>query len=693
MSSTIVNAAPLVIDRGTQDLSTRSVPRDPEAIPQHLPKYYLFAETGPEDDQLVVGADLINIYGAESFNITGKYANYSTPFITGSNAKGNACMLHRIVPPDSGPKANMVVCLDVLTCQVDDYERNIDGGIKLNPLTGEPIIVGTIPGHKVKWVVTSRNSSTDAANFGTASVLVGDQVDPTTSAQSQRFPIFELETSFKGRKGNDSGIRMWAPTTKTVSSLPTKMMNSQFAYPYNIAIIRRPDEKSSPKIVQSVFGEQSMTVTFKPSVIDPMTEKPLYIGDTLIDSYQNLQDLRYAKLYGDFSRMKVYEENIETVLGMFHTAEIPFIGSDTDFGADPKEKHLFNFVTGVDSSGTPYHSFVFVDGSNSVRFSEYQNIYAASGSDGTMSEDNYTAAVKADVARYLDPSDEYQELAVHVESIIYDTGFPIDTKMALASIIGQRKDTFVVLGTHTVNGPKMTASEEHSIAIALRTRLQMFPESDYFGTPVMRGMIMGRSGKIRNSQYTKPLPLTYEVMMKSAAYMGSSNGRWKNGFSFDSAPGSILEYMYDINITWVPASVRNRNWDIGLNWVQAYDRSSYMFPALKTIYDNDTSVLNSYFTAMAICTLNKVAHSAWREFTGTSSLSNAQLEKRVNEFVDKRVTGRFDERFIIRPDAYHTESDTLRGFSWTLPIKIYAQSMASVMTTYVQAYRMSDLEV
>src|SRR5574343_55750 len=682
MSATIVNAAPLVIDRVTQDLSTRSVPRDPEAIPQHLPKYYIYAETGPEEDQLVVGADLVNMYGAESFNLRGKYANHTTPFVIGSNAKGNASVIHRIVHADAGPKSNMIVWLDVLNCQVDDYERNADGSIKLNAVTGDPIIVGTIPGHKVKWLLTHRGTAADAANFGSATIVTGDQVDPATSAQSQRYPIFELETSFKGRKGNDSGIRMWAPTTKTVTSLPTKMMNTQFAYPYTIAVIRRPDENSSPKIVQSVFGEQSMTVTFKPGVVDPMTDKALYIGDNLISSYQSLDDPRYAKLYGDFSRMKIYNENIETVLTAFHASEIPFITSDTDFSADPKEKHLFNFITGTDSSGANYHSFVFVDGSNSVRFGEYQNVYATGGSDGTMNSENYNVAVRADVANYLDPNHEYQALAVHVESIIYDTGFPIETKLEIASIIGQRKDTFVVLGTHTADGPELSASEEHSLAIALRTRLQMFPESDYFGTPVMRGMVVGRSGKIRNSQYSGYLPLTYEVMMKSADYMGASNGRWKNGYNFDSAPGSILQYMYDINITWVPASVRNRNWDIGLNWVQAYDRSSYMFPALKTVYDNDTSVLNSSFTAMAICTLNKIAHPAWREFTGASNLTDAQLETRVNNFVLGKVAGRFDERFVIRPDAYHTDSDTLRGFTWTLPTRIYSNSMKTVMTTY-----------
>lgn len=690
MANQIVNAAPMVIDRGTQDLSIRQLPREPELIPQHLPKFYLFTQKGPTEPQLVVGAERDLMYGTESFNLRSKYANHATVFANLVNAEGNACMLQRVIPEDAGPESNLIAWLDVLPTTIDVYERNSDGSIKLNNL-GDPIITGTTPGHKVKWVITSRTTDVQMQDFGQATILPGDQVDPVTSTQSQRYPIFELKCSSRGAYGNLSGIRMWAPNIKTVSAMPTKMMNAHNAYPYYISVIRKPDAISSPKIVQTIFAEQRIMVTLKKDVIDPLTDKQLYMGETFINSYQNLSDLRYAKLYGDFGKQVIYNDNIELLLEMFHDAEVPHIDGFSDFTSDPGQKHLFNMITGMSSFGVPYHSFVFVDSVNSTRFSEYQNIYAAGGSDGTIDDTTHALLVKNDVNRYLDPNDELQELAVHVESIMYDSGYPLDTKYALCSLISQRKDTFVALSTHDVNDRVLTASEEHSIAIALRTRLQMYPESDYFGTPVMRGMIIGRSGKLRNSQFTKYLPLTAEIAIKSAKYMGAGHGRWKNGFHFDGAPGSVVDYMYDINITWVPASVRNRNWDVGLNWVQSYDRRSFFFPALKTVYDNDTSVLNSYFTAMAICQLNKVAHSAWREFSGVAYLTNAQLEKRVNDFVAGRVKDRFDSRYVIEPAAFHTDMDVLRGFSWTLPIKIYAPNMKTVMTTYVQAYRIEDL--
>lgn len=691
MPNQIVNGAPMVIEYGTQDLSTRQLPREPEFIPQHLPKFFTFAQKGDLKPQLVSGAELARVFGQETFNLRGKYATHATPFIHAMVANANAVMLQRVVPADIGPESTIIAWLDVLPTQVDLYERNVDGSIKTTVL-GDPIITGQADGFKVKWVVSNHADAIAIQSFGQLAIKPGDQTDPTTNVQSQRFPIFELKASSLGASGSLSGVRLWAPTTKTVQAMPTKLMNQEKAYPYFISMIRKTDAQSTAKQVETLFGEQKLMVSFKPETTDPLTTKRVYIGETLINSYQNLTDLRYPKQFGDFGAVHVYDDNLDTLLTQFQAAEVPYLTPDSDFSADEADKHLFNVVSGMNSEGVVYHSFVFVDSVNTVRFSEYTNVFANGGSDGTMTDAVYAQLVKEAMEVYLDPNDEVQEIAVNVESVIYDSGFPLDTKYALCGFIGLRKDTFVHLSTFESGERILEPSEEHSLAIALRTRLQMYPESDYFGTPVMRGMITGRSGKIRDSLYYKETPLTYEVAIKSARYMGSSNGIWKNGSNFDGAPGHIVNSMTDISITWVPASVRNRNWDVGLNWVQAYDRRSFFFPAFKTVYSDDTSVLNSYTVAMAIAQLNKVAHAAWREFSGVDHLTNAQLAEKVDAFVARRVKDRFDGRYVIQPMTQFTDMDILRGFSWTLPIRIFANNMKTVMTTYVQAFRMEDLE-
>lgn len=694
--ATIINAAPMVIQRGTQDLSTRLVPREAEPTPQHLPKFYLFTKKGPLTPQLVGGAELTQMYGIDSFDLRKKWANHATVFANLVNAEGNAIMVERVIPEDAGPESNMLLSLDVLPTKIALYQRNTDGSIKLDA-TNTPVATGvTVDGYTAKWVMSSLNDQSGVAsgstidNFGAATVTPGDQLDDLTNVQSQRYPIFQFKASSRGSFGNDAGIRLWAPTINSTTVPSQTLMGAEKTYPFLFSMIRRADPTSSPKIVETIFGEQQMTVCLKPGTIDPVSDKQMYIGDILLDAYQNVNDPKYPSFFGDFGSMAVYDENIKTLVDMFYEAEVPHIDAFSDFTGAEGESYLFNFLSGQSSQASPYHSFQVVSATNAVRMSEYSNIFANGGSDGTLDDATFAELVEASVVEYADSNSNLQDIAVNVESIIYDSGFPLKTKYALCSFIASRKDTFVVLSTHDVNDRKLSPSEENSLAIALRTRLQMFPESDYYGTPVMRGMIVGRSGKLRNSQYSKRVPLTAEIAIKSARYMGAGDGRWKNGRHFDGAPGSIVDYVYDVSINFTPASVRNKDWDVGLNWVQSYDRRSLFFPALKTVYNDDTSVLNSYFTALAVGQLNKVAHKAWREFSGVSHLTNAQLVQRVNDFVTANTQGRFDDRFIVVPEAYFSEMDALRGFSWTLPIKIYSPNMLTVMTTMVQAYRIGD---
>ena len=67
MANQIINAAPMVIEYGTEDLSTRQLPREAELIPQHCPKFFLYTRKGPMEPQLVVGNERITTFGKESF--------------------------------------------------------------------------------------------------------------------------------------------------------------------------------------------------------------------------------------------------------------------------------------------------------------------------------------------------------------------------------------------------------------------------------------------------------------------------------------------------------------------------------------------------------------------------------------------------------------------------------------------------
>jgi hypothetical protein len=109
------------------------------------------------------------------------------------------------------------------------------------------------------------------------------------------------------------------------------------------------------------------------------------------------------------------------------------------------------------------------------------------------------------------------------------------------------------------------------------------------------------------------------------------------------------------------------------------------------VYDDDTSVLNSYFTAAICCELEKIGERSWREFSGESKLTTAQLIQGVNNFISNAVLGRFDNRVVVVPNTFLTAFDEQSGYSWTTQIAVYANNMRTVATIEIDTYRMSAL--
>lgn len=702
MANAIINAAPMTNFLGVQDNSTRALVPTPESLPTHLAKVYLYAQTGPgpNQPQLVVGDSATQMFGADTFDPLKPYFNHQTALVVNAlNPAANQYMVERVIPADAAPRANLRVYLDVLGTQVTDYVRNADGSIKLDT-NGDPVPVtgqgATLAGFQVKWVTQYIQPDEDGNSLvGAGTQVVGDLTDGQ-GGQSTRYPIMDLQVSHVGAAGNWNGFRMWAPTSASSTPINDSYITDEGVYPFRFAFAQKPSDSGTAAVVAGNDGSQYYDLTFKPKTIDKNTTQQLYIGDRLIQAYQNLNPQGgNPPTWGPFGVLRVYDANIATLLQQFYAAEFPHADSFSDFTGAANEQWLFNFLSGVSSQNVPYHTFqVITSAGNATRFTENTTVYASGGGDGTMSDLSFATLVSAAVAGYADPNSYLQDMATYPESIMYDTGFPLQTKYDLCQFISVRKDTFVVLATHdTVANAitPLTAAQESALAIALRTRLQMYPESDYFGTATMRGMIIGRSGTLISSTYNQRLPMTIEFAAKAAAYMGSGDGVWKSANSFDQDPLNQVTLMTDINVVFTPATVRNQDWDNGLVWVEAYGRRSYYFPAFKTVYNNDTSVLTSFFTAMGCVELEKVGERIRKKFSGNSKLTQSQLVDRVNKEAINQTNQRFDSRFTIIPKTYYTDADQARGYSWTLMLQIYANNMPTVQTLIIQANRATDL--
>lgn len=685
------NATPLTYALGTQDLSTREQVAVTTALPTHMPVVWVYAQKGPKGRQRVSGADRVKIYGADSFDLRKKWANHQTVLSNELIAEANAHMIERVFPEDIGPRANFLLSLDVLPTPLPLYQRNSDGSIKKDNM-GAPLADAsgaTVPGFKVRPIVTRLNKIEDEADFGAATQSAGSMTAGET--QSTVYPLLQFWASSYGEVFNNSGMKIWAPTEASVNPINSKAMVGTGAYPFRLAVMARSTPTSTGRAVETQNGEQFIEFCLKKGAINTYTDQLFSLQDKFLSSYTNTQNNGFPIDFGHFGGLHVYENNLAELLEMFHAAELAHPAPLSDFDGSAEEMWKFNIFSGVSSKNSPYNTFVVDTASQgTVRLNENTVIYAGGASDGTMSNELFAQLVADSVSEYGNPSSSLLDDVSNPESIVYDTGFPMFAKKALCCILAERKDTAVVLSTYEVDGPEMTPAEEASKAIALKAYLQAYPESDYFGTGTMRGVLLRGYDKLVGSQYKGKLPFTIELAVKAARMMGAGNGFWKEAYVFDRAPNSVLTMFEHNNDVFVPAAARIRDWGNGQNWVEKYDQDSYYFPALQTVTEDDSSVLNSFFTMMLCVELQKVAQRVRRDFSGSVRLTDEQLIDRVNRSVEEKTVGRFCNMYKIVPAATLTAADIARGFSWTLPIKIFANGMKTAMTTYIQAYRMSD---
>jgi hypothetical protein len=698
--NTIINATPMTNKLGINDKSAAQLPVQPAAVPDHLPMIFIWGQKGPTGRQLQDGSNLVAMYGSDTFDLRKKFATHQTVLSGVIAGAGNAQMIERIVPADAGPKANFLLSLEVLPVAIAVNTRDANG-IYLRDEDGDLIPDGstTTAGFRVRWLKTTVTSggpaTADSTSFGVATSAPGTLTDGETT--STVYPVLQYWAGYYGAAGNNEGLRLMAPLSTEDQPPNQAILGQALAFQYRLQAISRINSNATPTVANALDGSTSMDFVLKPGTIHPTANSELYLGDIFKKTYQSVGDPRRADVYAGIPNVHIYAANIATLQALFLAGEKTAmttlddsVGSDISETEDTANAFKFNIFTFRNVGGAQYRCIEQDTTTGSaIALGASTNLYCASGADGTMTDNAFNTAVAAKLAEYGDPLSDVQDMALNPISVFYDTGFQLDTKYAACNLLARRKDTAVVLSTYT-EGVEMTASEEASVGISLRSRLALFPESTYFGTPVVRGVIMARYGTMLGVNYSKKLPLTLWLAGKAAAFMGAGNGVWNAARLFDKDPATKVENFTDLNVSFVPASQRIVDWTTGLNYPIAYSRDVMFYPALKTAYADDTSVLTSFFTMMGCVALQKVGEQVWREYTGSVRYTRAQLVQNVNQRVQDLTNGKFAGLFKIVPRAYISGGDEARGFSYTLPIEIYANNAQTVMTLSVEAYRMPE---
>lgn len=686
------NASPAAILEGIQDVSGRRVDPEPELLPMHLPHVFLYAPAGDETALHLNSADAKRIFGDDALNYRSPYANHSTAFINEVILKAGQSAVYQRIIPKNAKRPNMRVGVEILETAVKVYERNTDGSYKLNSEL-KPIDTGeTRPGVVARWVVAPIGAGTEDVPDG---IGLGVKHDGTlagpASEKSTFYPFFDLDHSHFGQGGNNTGFRLMAPTLRSSSPADESLMTRLSAYVYRLQMLQRPNARTTPVVTQDLNSAPFVEFTLRPNSYDDRTNREYHADDVIVPSYRSVDPTTgYAPIYGPLREFHVYQDNIDTVLGLIHAKEKAFQPSWPDL---PESKYLVNVLTGRDVYNNPLYALA-VQGTleGGVVFNETSVQYLQGGADGDMSDAEFNKSVKEQFDNFGSLTNQYLDIARFPQSVYYDTGFDVETKKSMLKVLGARKDVWVCLSTQDVSLKQNDQATESSMAIALRTAAEQFPEAELYGTSVVRCVIVGQSGYLINSSWKRLVPGTFEIAYALAQYCGSGDGVMKGRFAADVTPNNKVKLLKGMQTTWKSDQNRIKDWDNGLVWAQSYDTRSDFYAGMQTVYRDDTSILNALINMIICVEVQKINFRVWREFTGRSDLTPAQRADRINRRVRELVKDRFDERVVIVPDTYETKYDEQRGYSETCKIHVYGNNMKTVTSFTVVAHRRSELD-
>ncbi|QBO64009.1 hypothetical protein Goslar_00217 [Escherichia phage vB_EcoM_Goslar] len=677
------NSTPRAIFTGFKEGLTTDPVTAPEITPIHLPYVFIQGGRGKEDTLLLTGDALSTVYGEDMLNYRSKYASPATLIARQAASTGSAIFTKRLVAPDA-TAARIRIGVEVVADKLVVYQRNADGSFVKDTL-GNKIPDGdkTVDGLKMRWVVNHDKDAETPNAFGKDEVVLG-QLTATGGAQSNYYPILDGLVSWRGAEGDNIGIRLEAPTALSSNPTRTDIIERIGAFLYRIQFVERKSSRTAPTVIRTISGMEQETFALQEGVIQPDDETDLSFGKVVVDAYE-YNETGNTPIFAPMDQMHLYQKNIDDVVKMLYESERK-VNNDLLTDVEFVEGQM-NIFTGVDYNGIPYQTIEVLDADQGgAIFDGTSTFYAIDGSDGDVNWDTFDALAKQQFESFGNMGEDLEDMAFYPFSIVYDIGYKVDTKKAMANVLSLRPDVMIIASTHTWKGVELNVDEESSMGAMLRNYYRLHPESVLYNTPACRAAVFMQYGESIEAPSLGKVPLTLEVANKLATYMGASDGVIR-GTRIDNNPGNVVTTMRKINKTYRNATVRDRDWENGLNYVQTYNRNSNFFPAWGTIYNNDRSVWRSLINVIIGCDLTRVCYRLWAETTGTTGMDETLFLKLMGERFLEYTTGRYNDHVTVKGRFYLDKEDGYNGFSYHGDISLIGDPGMTVGTFTITGLR------
>lgn len=647
-----------VKDNSVYTASTR------ETLPLLRPIFFMRTQQGPVGVPVWCsdGSAAQTIFGSGTFDSKTPYYSREALYL-GQIFNRQGAYICRLANEDA-KTGSLVLQLQVKRTQVTQYQRDENGQFIVDPITGQYVpetdgSAGTVlteEGYELKWSV---RPLADGETYTAVKPTTYNSGDTTYTV----YPILAVQATSPGAYANDTGFKFFCD----IDNIDDTMATNVGAMPYTFGAVRKPYGSDTPSAINSQLGDQTQTFVAKPNAVDERSKRYVSFTDILTSEYPNLLPWN----------IYLYSENIEAIGKLIMAVE----ADDDPSLTDP---YLVNLVEPINVEGIPYGHVAMSTDPDAINLDENYILYLQNGADGTMTDELIEELTRTYLAGVVYP--ELMDSARYQFTHIFDTGVSIETKYAFIDFLSQREDIKIILSTQTIAmGRLNTAAEDLSTGAALYARCLLQPESSLKGTPCFRAEIYMQAGYlVDGSAYTGFIPSTYDVLIKKSRYASTT--------SLTGTPGGLPNSdisVFDLDrlsYTPVNSESKQRAWDGGLNYFQYYNQNAVHWPAMRTVYQHDTSVLSDATFSDVVVYTKHIVREIWAQFTGTTS-SFDQISTRASAALTSALSSMMNGLYRSSVNFYQTEDDRKLGYKAHCTVQLWANGQQRVWVIDIETNR------
>lgn len=647
------NGTPANVIYGTRDDSMLAPVLEPVVDNIHTPLVFGFAPMGEGNKaHLLQGETLFAMHGKEVVENGNKFSTFNTPFLKLFNEKANRVLFERLIPDDASTPT-LRLFAEVFTKEIDAPKRDALNNI-VRAGEGEPDPTVKIVATHVIYRVGQIGKDVP---FGQAELMDGTNtnVDGTPSTV---YPLYDIMGPYEGEYGRNFRFSFSCLNSKNSSEVDQDVLDRVGSRLFRLSIRKSSPVDAVGAILSNLEGGSGVTYSHARGAKDPSINRVYDYRYVISQGYIDKRPRQgIPAMPGPFKSFHVYEAFFNEMLTKLAEAEgVP--------------AHTIDPFTALDIDGKAYTKII-VDkgemGGEILNADHYQPLLG--GSDGTMNNEVYDQLVRRAMDNFGSGPVPYLDMLRYPCSHLWDSGFTLETKQAMANFMGRRPNGTVVLVPFIYNKPSNDIETESSIVISLIQFLRAFPESTRYTTPALRGYIVGQDYLLNDKSYLDRVPLAYHLASMLCDYAGARSLRPEYRF-FAGGKHTIIDTGYDVSLPWKPQATYEKDYENGLIYAIAYDDYRSFFPNLRSIYSKTNSVLVGMLPSLVIGDAVLVSQRVWADCTGAQTMTDNEYADYVSQEILNRTSDRYDTVKNIRPHAYFTAEDLAAGNQITIDIYI-----------------------